>query len=135
MKEVKNSERFQVPKSMPGDLADHLSLLIHLHKQKVTIERLPNSNLKKHLTDRINELLDLTATQKEQRESQATSERLETIRRLQIEVDRLKTNLASAEDQLTKVTDKTSVSIQGFGFLSLFFALIIGYLLAWLRFG
>lgn len=135
MKEVKNSERFQVPKSMPDDLADQLSLLIHLHKQKVTIERLPNGDLKKHLIDRIDELLDTTATPKEQREFLATSQRLETIKRLQHEVNELKTNLASAEDQLAKATDKTQTSVEGFRFRSLLFALIIGYLLAWLSFG
>jgi predicted nucleic acid-binding Zn-ribbon protein len=135
MKGVKNSERFQVPKSMPGDLADQLSLLIHLHKQKVTIERLPSSNLKKHLIGRINELLDTTATPKEQREYQATLERLETIKRLQNEVTDLKTKLASAEDQIANATDNPPVLNQGFGFFSLLLASLVGYLLAWLSFG
>jgi ElaB/YqjD/DUF883 family membrane-anchored ribosome-binding protein len=135
MKEVKNLERFQVPKSMPGDLADQLSLLIHLHKQKVTIERLPSSNLKKHLIGRINELLDTTATPKEQREYQATLKRLETIQRLQNEVSELQTKLASAEDQIANATDNSLAPDRGFGFFSLLLALFVGYLLAWLSFG
>lgn len=135
MKEVKNSERFQVPKLMPNDLADQLSLLIHLHKQKVTIERLPGGNLKKHLIGRINELLDTTATLKEQRESQVALDRLETIQRLQTEVNKLRTSLASAEDQLAKATGRPPALVMGFRFRSLFFALLVGYFLAWLMFG
>jgi len=135
MKEVKNSDRFQVPRLMPRDLADQLSLLIHLHKQKVAIERLPNSNLKKHLIDRICKLLETTTAYTKQSESQATAHHLETIRKLQCEVQRLQTSLASAEDQLAEAADKTRTLERGFGLCSLLFAFFIGYLLAWLLYG
>jgi Mg2+ and Co2+ transporter CorA len=135
MKEVKNLDRFQVPTLMPRDLADQLSLLIHLHKQKVAIERLPSCNLKKHLMDRICELLEATTTHEEQCGSQTTANHLETISKLQREVYQLQTSLASAEDQLAMATARPQAPARGFRFWPLFFAFIVGYLLAWLKFG
>jgi hypothetical protein len=120
---------------MPRDLADQLSLLIHLHKQKVAIERLPSCNLKKHLMDRICELLETAPAPEEQRESQATANHLETIGKLQHEVYKLQTNLASPEDQLALATAKAQASARRFRIWPLLFAFIVGYFLAWLKFG
>jgi predicted nucleic acid-binding Zn-ribbon protein len=85
--------------------------------------------------DRICELLETVATPEEQRESQATANHLETIGKLQHEVYKLQTNLASAEDQLALATARAQASAGKFRIWPLLFAFIVGYFLAWLKFG